>query len=68
MTFLRWLMLAGIGCFVIYVAVRGISESWNNDGFPESLAIKLELMPLIFPVHMVAGGLALLLEIGRAHV
>ena len=61
MTFLRWLMLVGIGCFVIYVALRGIAESWHNDGFPESLAIKLELMPLIFPVHMVAGGLALLL-------
>jgi Predicted membrane protein (DUF2306) len=57
----RWALLAPIAAFVIYVALRGISESWDNDGFPESLAIKLELMPVIFPVHMVAGGLALLL-------
>jgi Predicted membrane protein (DUF2306) len=57
----RWLMLAGIGAFVTYVAVRGISESWDNESFPEPLAIKLELMPIIFPVHMVTGGLALLL-------
>ncbi len=57
----RKLSLAGLGSFVTYVALRGISESWNNENFPEALAIKLELMPLIFPVHMVAGGLALLL-------
>jgi Predicted membrane protein (DUF2306) len=57
----RWVLLAPIAAFVIYVALRGISESWDNDGFPESLAIKLELMPIIFPVHMVTGGLALLL-------
>ncbi len=57
----RWAILAPIGIFVTYVALRGISESWDNDGFPESLAIKLELMPIIFPVHMVTGGLALLL-------
>jgi Predicted membrane protein (DUF2306) len=61
MSISRWLILAGLAGFVIYVALRGISESWDNDGFPESLAIKLELMPLVFPVHMVAGGLALLL-------
>jgi Predicted membrane protein (DUF2306) len=57
----RWAILAGLGLFVTYVALRGISESWDNAGFPESLAIKLELMPLIFPLHMVTGGLALLL-------
>lgn len=58
---LRWLMLAPLGVFVMYVAVRGISESVDNEGFPEALAVKLELLPVIFPVHMVTGGLALLL-------
>ena len=58
---LRWLMLAPLGIFVMYVALRGISESYDNDGFPEALAVKLELLPVIFPVHMVTGGLALLL-------
>ncbi len=58
---LRFAMLAGLGIFVTYAALRAISESWDNDGFPEALAVKLELMPLIFPIHMVAGGLSLLL-------
>lgn len=57
----RWLILAALGAFVTYVALRGISESFDNEGFPEALAVKLELMPIIFPIHMVTGGLALLL-------
>ncbi|MEO5808287.1 DUF2306 domain-containing protein [Devosia sp.] len=57
----RWLLLAPLAVFVIYVALRGISESYDNDGFPEALAVKLELLPIIFPVHMITGGLALLL-------
>ena len=56
-----WLMLAGLGIFVTYAALRAISEAWDNDGFPEALAVKLELLPLIFPLHMITGGLALLL-------
>lgn len=55
------LMLAGLGIFVTYAGLRAISESWDNDGFPEALAVKLELLPFIFPIHMIAGGLALLL-------
>jgi uncharacterized membrane protein YozB (DUF420 family) len=54
-------MLAGLSIFVTFAAVRAISESWINEDFPEALAVKLELLPLIFPVHMIAGGLALLL-------
>lgn len=54
-------MLAPLAVFVTYVAFRGISESYDNEGFPEALAVKLELLPVIFPVHMVTGGLALLL-------
>jgi uncharacterized membrane protein YozB (DUF420 family) len=58
---LRLVIIAGLGIFVTFAALRAISESWDNDGFPEALAVKLELLPLIFPVHMIAGGLALLL-------
>lgn len=54
-------LVAPLALFIAYTALRAISESWNNDGFPEALAIKLELLPAIFPVHMVTGGLALLL-------
>lgn len=57
----RWLLLAPLGLFVTFVGLRGISESYYNDGFPEALLVKLELLPVIFPLHMVTGGLALLL-------
>jgi uncharacterized membrane protein YozB (DUF420 family) len=60
-TISRYAVIAAIGFFVTYVSFRAIEESWNNEGFPEALAIKLELMPIIFPVHMVTGGLTLLL-------
>ncbi len=36
-------------------------SAFASDDFPEALAVKVELMPLIFPVHMVTGGLALVL-------
>jgi hypothetical protein len=54
-------MLAGLGGFVIFTALRAIFESWNNQGFPEALAVKLELLPLLFPLHMACGGLALMM-------
>jgi hypothetical protein len=57
----RWISFACLASFVTYVALRGISESWDNENFPEALAIKLELLPFLFPIHMVTGGLALLL-------
>jgi Predicted membrane protein (DUF2306) len=47
--------------FVTYTGIRAVFEAWDNDGFPEALAVKLELLPIIFPVHMVSGGLSLLL-------
>jgi uncharacterized membrane protein YozB (DUF420 family) len=59
--FSRWLILACVIVFVTYVGLRGTSEAWDNDGFPEVLAVKLELMPYLFPLHMITGGLALLL-------
>lgn len=42
------------------VATTAIGQAFVNDDFPEALAIKLERLPILFPVHMVAGGLALL--------
>ena len=38
-----------------------MSEAFDSGGFPEALAVKVELLPLIFPLHMITGGLALLL-------
>ena len=60
----RWplaLIITIIMLFVTYTAIRAMSEAYFSDGFPEALAIKVELLPLIFPIHMVAGGLSLLL-------
>ena len=61
LNFSRWLVLACVAVFVTHTAVRAVAESWLNDNFPEALAIKVETLPLIFPIHMIAGGLTLLL-------
>jgi hypothetical protein len=55
------LALLLIALFILRVGLRAIEASWDNAGFPEALAVKLELLPWIFPIHMVTGGLALLL-------
>ncbi|MFM5947657.1 MAG: DUF2306 domain-containing protein [Novosphingobium sp.] len=55
------MILAAIGLFVIRAAVLALNSPWQVDDFPEALAVKVELMPWIFPLHMVAGGLVLLL-------
>lgn len=55
------LILSAIGAFILYTAAKALLSPFATDDFPESLAIKVELLPLIFPVHMVTGGLALIL-------
>ena len=55
------LTIAIILLFVTYAGLRAIWEAFDNGGFPEALAIKIEILPLIFPLHMITGGLALLL-------
>ncbi len=47
--------------FVGDVARKALVEAFVHGEFPEALAIKAEQLPLIFPVHMLTGGLALLL-------
>jgi hypothetical protein len=57
-----WIVtLAAIAGLVTYTAGRALWSAFANEDFPESLAVKVELLPLIFPVHMITGGLALLL-------
>ena len=55
------LIVASIAGFILYTAGLAVVSAFANDDFPESLAVKVELMPLIFPIHMVTGGLALVL-------
>ena len=55
------MILAGLAIFVISTALKAIGETFDGSAFPEALAIKLEALPLIFPVHMFTGGMALLL-------
>jgi hypothetical protein len=55
------LILSAISVFVTYTAARGLLAAFANDDFPESLAVKVELLPLIFPLHMITGALALIL-------
>ena len=55
------LILTAISAFVLYTAAKAFAAAFANDDFPESLAVKVELLPLIFPVHMITGALALIL-------
>lgn len=50
-----------LGLLVIATALRALGETFNSDSFPEALAVKVEALPWIFPLHMFTGGLALLL-------
>ena len=61
MRVLRALALAALAAFVIRTALLALESPWQVDDFPEALAIKVELLPWIFPLHMISGGLALLL-------
>ncbi len=58
---LCWAILTAIAAFVIMAAIKALTAAFLNDDFPEGLAIKVELLPVIFPLHMLTGGLALLL-------
>lgn len=40
---------------------KAVRAPWMADDFPEELAIKFELMPVVFSLHMITGGLALAL-------
>jgi len=42
-------------------AVKALNETFAHEEFPEALAVKVELLPFVFPVHMFAGGMALIL-------
>lgn len=58
------LVLTALGLFVIQTAWKALRAPWLIDDFPEALYIKAEALPWIFPAHMIAGGLALLLVPG----
>ena len=59
----HWLLrltITTILLFVTYAGLRAVSEAFDSGGFPVALAVKVELFPLIFPLHRITGGLALL--------
>lgn len=58
---LAGLVLAAIAAFVIATAYKALLAPWQIDDFPEELAVKAELLPVTFALHMVSGGLALVL-------
>ena len=58
---LRWFAISGAALMVAYTGFRAFGESLDSSNFPEALAVKVEQLPVIFPVHMVAGALALFL-------
>lgn len=58
---LSGLVLAAIAAFVIVTAYKALIAPWQIDDFPEELAVKAELLPVTFALHMISGGLALVL-------
>jgi len=56
----RIALFVAITGFIMQVAIKAVMAALDSDDFPETLAIKVELLPVIFPLHMVTGGLALL--------
>lgn len=57
----RWVILSAIAAFVTSVAAKALLQAFDQDDFPEALLVKVEALPVIFPVHMFAGALALVL-------
>jgi hypothetical protein len=55
------LVLAATAGFVTLTAVKALNQSFDQSDFPEALAVKVELLPFLFPLHMFTGALALLL-------
>ena len=45
----------------MFTAAKAFRETFDNGDFPEALAVKVDQLPIIFPIHMLTGGLALLL-------
>lgn len=57
----RWIVLAAIAAFVTTVVAKALMQTFDQDDFPEALLVKVEALPVIFPVHMFTGALALAL-------
>lgn len=55
------IVLAAIAAFVIVTAYKALIAPWQVEDFPEELAVKAELLPVTFALHMISGGLALVL-------
>jgi Predicted membrane protein (DUF2306) len=54
-------LIALCGVIVLATAQAAFIATFDSADFPDALAIKLDLLPLVFPLHMFTGGLALLL-------
>lgn len=53
--------LAAAGLFLLQTAWKALIAPWQIEDFPEALYVKAELLPWIFPLHMVTGALVLVL-------
>jgi uncharacterized membrane protein len=57
----RWAGVSAITAFVSTVVVKALMQTFDQEDFPEALLVKVEALPVIFPVHMFTGALALVL-------
>ena len=45
----------------IVTVLRALQGAWDSRDFPELLLVKVEALPILFPIHMASGALALVL-------
>lgn len=57
----RWVTVSAIGAFVTSVVIKALMQTFDQEDFPEALLVKVETLPVIFPLHMFTGALALAL-------
>jgi hypothetical protein len=55
------IIITAIGAFVMLTAVKALNQTFDQSEFPEALAVKVELLPMVFPLHMFTGAMALIL-------
>ncbi len=55
------IILTAIAAFVMLTAFKALNQAFDQADFPEALAVKVELLPVVFPLHMFTGAMALIL-------
>jgi hypothetical protein len=59
--FAKAAMAVAAACLTLLTVLRALSGAWDSRDFPDLLLVKVEALPLVFPLHMATGAFALVL-------